>query len=115
MTSTEFVRLQPYWKCVTDKSSSVTVNHGWYLKRPVVPESPHARRHWDGRDEEERHEDQEPEVWTPLHTVTHQHLEGEQEEVDSHSDQHGLKLHAGLTLSPKDDISLYDMTKITLP
>lgn len=84
-----------------------------YLERAVVPESPHACRHWDGRDEEERHEDQEPVACPMFHAVTHQHLEGEQEQVDPHSNQHGLKLHAGLPLGPADDNWLHDIQEQT--
>lgn len=72
------------------------------LERAVVPEAPHTRRHGDGRNEEKRHEDQEPEVFPSLHTVTHQNLECQEEEVDPDRDQHGLEFDAGLALSPEN-------------
>lgn len=69
-----------------------------------MPEAPHTCSHGDGRDEEKRHEDQQPEVFPSLHTVTHQNLKRQEEEVDPHSDQHGLELNTGLTLSPENHV-----------
>lgn len=74
------------------------------LKRAVVPEAPHTRSHGDGRDEEQWHEDQQPEVFPSLHTVTHQNLKGQEEEMDPNRDQHGLEFDTGLTLGPENHV-----------
>lgn len=53
-----------------------------------------CHRHWGN--EEERHEDQEPEVAASLDPVAHQHFEQQQQQVDAHRDQHRLELHTRL-------------------
>lgn len=72
-----------------------------------MSEPPNAGCYGDGRHEEERHEDEEPEVVSSRHAVAHQHLEHQQQDVEAHRDQHGFELHAGLTFGP-------DRTTITL-
>lgn len=72
------------------------------LKWAVVPEAPNTRCHRDGWDKKQRHKDQQPEVFPSLHTVTHQNLERQEEEMDPNSDQHGLKFYTGFTLSPEN-------------
>lgn len=63
-----------------------------------MPKAPHAGSHGYRRHEEERHEDQQPEVDPSLHPVADQDFEHEQEQVDAHGDQHGFELDAGLSL-----------------
>lgn len=71
-----------------------------YLEGAVVSKPPDAGCYRDGRHEEERHEDEKPEVVSPRHTVAHQHLEHQQQDVQPHCDQHGLELHTRLPFSP---------------
>lgn len=68
------------------------------LEGPVVSEAPHAGGHGHGGYEEEWHENQQPEVGPPLHSVAHQDFEHEQQQMDAHGDQHGFELHAGFPL-----------------
>lgn len=67
-----------------------------------MPEAPHTCSHGDGGDKEQRHEDQQPEVFPSFYTVTHQHLKRQEEEMDPHSNQHGLEFNTGLALSSKN-------------
>lgn len=70
------------------------------LKGAVMSKAPDTSCYRDGRDEEERHEDEKPEVVSPSHAVAHQHLEHQQQHVESHCDQHGFELHTGLPFRP---------------
>lgn len=72
----------------------------FYLKGSVVSKAPDTSCYRDGRNEKERHEDEEPEVVSSGHTVTHQHLEHQQQDVEAHCDQHGFELHTSLPFRP---------------
>ena len=67
-----------------------------------MSEAPDAGGHGHRGDEEERHEDEQPEVGSPGHAVAHQHLKHQQQHVETHGDQHGLELHTRLPLRPAE-------------
>lgn len=54
----------------------------------------------DRRHKEERHEDEKPEVVSSGHTVAHQHLKHQQQDVEPHCNQHGFELHTSLPFGP---------------
>lgn len=61
---------------------------------------PDASRNRDGRHKEKRHEDEKPEVGSSGHTVAHQHLEHQQQDVEPDCNQHGFELHTCLPFGP---------------
>lgn len=55
-----------------------------HLQWPVMSKAPDASCNGHRGDEEQRHEDQKPEMASSLNPVTDQNFEHQQEQVDAH-------------------------------
>lgn len=79
-----------------------------------MPKPPDACCYGDGWHEEQRHKDEQPEVVSSRHPVTHQNFKHQQQDMEPHGNEHCFELHTRLPFGPDKEQINHQKVSLTM-